>query len=241
MGVWMSVDGVLDDVVNQSLADVHRRFALRSGRIQRYHPAVAKFIGFPPQMTPDDWDDLAQLVPPDTQFVLRNFDQVPDGGFSVVATHRAVQLTGERLRARRSPEVVELTAADVPEMLALVERTRPGPFFERTVEMGTYLGIRHNGRLVAMAGERLRPPGWVEISAVCTDPDYRNRGYASILVAAVAAVIRDDGRIPFLHAAYDNEGAIRLYHELGFSLRRQVPLATLQAPKRTVPAPVGSR
>ncbi len=129
-------------------------------------------------------------------------------------------MVGVDVAAAPDPEAVPLGARDVPEMLDLVARTEPGPFRPRTVELGTYLGIRYRGRLVAMAGERLRPPGWSEISAVCTDPDFRGRGLAGRLIRAVAAVIRERGETPFLHAVASNTDAIRLYERLGFTLRR---------------------
>jgi predicted GNAT family acetyltransferase len=123
-----------------------------------------------------------------------------------------------------------LDATDVPEMLALVERTKTGPFLPRTIAMGTYLGIRRRGRLVAMAGERLHPPGWTEISAVCTDPEHRGEGLATRLVPAVAAGIRDRGETPFLHAAATNTGAIRLYEALGFRLRKSLMFGSVRVP-----------
>ena len=104
----------------------------------------------------------------------------------------------------------------------LVARTEPGPFRPRTYELGTYLGLHRDGRLVAMAGERLHPAGWTEISAVCTEPEYRGRGFAARLVGAVAAGIRARGETPFLHAAADNTGALRLYENLGFRTRMKV-------------------
>ncbi|MFD9074916.1 GNAT family N-acetyltransferase, partial [Streptomyces lasiicapitis] len=103
-------------------------------------------------------------------------------------------------------------------------------FRERTIELGTYLGIRHEGALVAMAGERLHPPGWTEISAVCTDPAHRGRGLASRLVLAVAYGIRERGETPFLHTAARNTGAIRLYESLGFRLRRHIPFRAARVP-----------
>jgi predicted GNAT family acetyltransferase len=115
-------------------------------------------------------------------------------------------------------------------MLDLVSRTKPGPFLPRTIELGTYLGIRDGGVLVAMAGERLHPPGWTEISAVCTDDGYRGRGLATRLVKAVAAGIRRRGETPFLHAAGTNTNAIRLYESLGFALRRQAVFRALRVP-----------
>ncbi|MGW6794057.1 GNAT family N-acetyltransferase [Streptomyces chartreusis] len=132
-----------------------------------------------------------------------------------------VQLVDTGLRAEPDPEAVRLGLDDVPEILALVARTEPGPYLPRTVEMGTYLGIRHRGRLIALAGERLHPPGWTEISAVCTDPAYRGRGLATRLVRAVAAGIKERGERPVLHARADNANAIRLYESIGFTLRRR--------------------
>jgi predicted GNAT family acetyltransferase len=115
-------------------------------------------------------------------------------------------------------------------MLALVERTRPGPFLPRTVELGTYLGIRRDGVLVAMAGERFHPPGHTEISAVCTDDAHRGQGLGGRLVRAVAAGIRARGERPFLHVAGDNTGALRLYESLGFRPRRTVTFAGARVP-----------
>lgn len=117
-------------------------------------------------------------------------------------------------------------------MLELVELTRPGPFMDRTVELGTYLGIRHEGRLVAMAGERMRPAGWSEISAVCTHPDHRGRGLAGRLIRAVAAAVRERGDSPFLHAAAENTGAVRLYESMGFTLRRRPDFLGLRTPAK---------
>ena len=112
-------------------------------------------------------------------------------------------MDGSGLAVRADPEAVRLGPADVPEMLDLVARTQPGPFLPRTITSGTYLGIRRGGALVAMAGERMRPPGWGEISAVCTDPAHRGQGLAGRLVRAVGAVVRERGDVPFLHAAAD--------------------------------------
>ena len=129
------------------------------------------------------------------------------------------------------PGAVPLELADVPEMLDLARRTKPGPFLSRTVAMGNYLGIRYGGALVAMAGERLHPSGWTEISAVCTDAAWRRRGLASRLVLAVAAGIRARGETPFLHAVASNVNAIRLYEQLGFRLRRSAMFSAARGPE----------
>jgi predicted GNAT family acetyltransferase len=142
-----------------------------------------------------------------------------------------VQLEGFSLEVAPDREAIVLGPDDVPEMLALVERTKPGPFGPRTIELGTYLGIRRDGALVAMAGERLHPAGWTEISAVCTDESYRGAGLATRLVRAVAAGIRARREVPFLHAAAANTTAIRLYESLGFTLRREVSFLILRTPE----------
>ncbi len=107
-------------------------------------------------------------------------------GWEVTERIEGVQLVDDGLAAAPEPEAVRLGPADVPEMLDLVARTRPGPFLPRTVELGTYLGIRRDGALIAMAGQRLHPPGWTEISAVCTDPAFRGGARPPRLIRAVA-------------------------------------------------------
>ena len=136
----------------------------------------------------------------------------------------------DALDTRPDDEAVELGRADVPDMLALIARTQPGPFEPETHLMGRYLGIRRDGVLVAMAGERMHPPGWTEISAVCTDEVVRGQGLASRLVRAVGHGIRARGERPFLHAAGYNTGAISLYEHLGFALRRSATFAVVRTP-----------
>jgi len=116
-------------------------------------------------------------------------------------------------------------------MLDLVARTEPGPFRKRAVELGRYLGIRRDGQLVAMAGERLRPRGWVEISAVCTDERFRGRGLGSRLVRAVGAGIVERGELPMLHASAENVNAIRLYESMGFVFRRDREFLRVRTPR----------
>jgi ribosomal protein S18 acetylase RimI-like enzyme len=216
----------LDNPAYAALTGPQAHLAERVGRALRYPADVAPFVALPLRPEPRDWADLATLVGPGAVVPLAGVAAPPPPGWGTAGTIEGVQLVDAGVGARPDPEAVRLTAADVPEMLDLVARTRPGPFLPRTIELGTYLGLRDGGRLVAMAGERLHPPGWTEISAVCTDPAYRGQGLATRLVLAVAAGVRDRGETPFLHAAADNEPAIRLYVSLGFRLRRT---ATFQA------------
>jgi len=128
----------------------------------------------------------------------------------------------------RSPELIELGTHDSPEMIELTALTKPGPFGSRTHELGTYLGIRREGKLVAMAGERLKVPGHTEVSAVCTHPEYTGKGYAQILMTEVMGRIRERGEIPFLHVRQDNERAVEIYKRLGFRERRVGHFAVLR-------------
>ncbi|MCK2218411.1 GNAT family N-acetyltransferase [Actinomadura sp. ATCC 31491] len=223
---------VLDDPVRASLLGAHAHLAERRGRVLRYPLDVSPFASMPPDPGPADWADAAALAGEGGDVLLTGPAAVPPPGWREVGNIPGVQLTGEHVAGAHDAAVVRLGPADVPEMLDLVARTRPGPFLPRTVELGGYLGIRRGGALVAMAGQRLRPPGWTEISAVCTDPAHRGRGLATRLVLAVAAGIRERGETPFLHAAATNTHAIALYERLGFRLRRVTGFRTVRVPAR---------
>ncbi|MFE0252707.1 GNAT family N-acetyltransferase [Streptomyces sp. NPDC059010] len=220
---------ILDNAVWAALDGPHAHLAERVGRAARYPADVYDFAALADPADPAAWADLRTLVGPGTVVRLKPVEEVPDG-WDVVGGGVGVQLVDTALRAEPVPEAVRLGPDDIPEILDLVARTKPGPFQKRTVELGTYLGIRHRGRLIAMAGERIRPPGWTEISAVCTDPDHRGRGLGTRLVRAVAAGIRARGDIPFLHAAARNTAALRLYESIGFTLRRRSPILLVRSP-----------
>ncbi|WP_203881222.1 GNAT family N-acetyltransferase [Planotetraspora kaengkrachanensis] len=194
---------------------------------------MSPFMALPDSPGDADWADIAALADPDRGVTLTGLTVEPPDGWEVVMRGTVLQLVDDGIAAAPDDEAVTLTQADVPEMLALAERTKPGPFLPRTIEMGTYLGIRHGGRLVAMAGERLRPPGWTEISGVCTDADRRGQGLGTRLVLAVAAGIRMRGETPFLHVVASNTNAVRLYESLGFRLRRAATLVLTRPPAET--------
>jgi len=179
----------LDDPVFAALTGPQAHLAVTVENALRFRPDVAPFMA----PTADAW--------------------------RVVSSFEVVQMTAGSKLGEPAPEALALGDADVPEMLALTQLTNPGPFLERTIEMGDYIGVRDAGKLVAMAGERFHVPGWTEISAVCTAPTHRGQGLATRLLRAVAAGIEARGEGVFLHVVATNTGAIRLYEALGFSIR----------------------
>jgi ribosomal protein S18 acetylase RimI-like enzyme len=218
----------LDNPVLGSLTGTHRRLALVQGRAARYPPDVSPFCALPGEPGAADWADATRLVASGELVLFPALGTAPPSDWEVLGLGEGVQLVADSIDAGPDDEAVALGPADVPDMLRLAERTKPGPFLPRTIELGTYLGIRRDGELVAMAGERLRPPGWTEISAICTDPAWRGHGFASRLTRAVAAGIVARGDTPFLHAITTNVAAIRLYKELGFTHRRDIQFPLLR-------------
>ncbi|MFE4638010.1 GNAT family N-acetyltransferase [Streptomyces sp. NPDC056773] len=223
---------VLDNPVWAALDGPHRGFAETgpAGLAARYPAGVSPFAALADPEDPRAWADLAALAGPGQEVWVTGLSPTPPAGWATLMSIPGVQLDGSAVRGKEEPEAVLLGPADVPEMLELVALTRPGPFGERTVELGTYLGIRRGGRLVAMAGERMRPPGWSEISAVCTHPGHRGEGLAGRLIRAVAAAVEERGDTPFLHAAAENTAAVGLYLSMGFTLRREPFFVGLRTP-----------
>jgi predicted GNAT family acetyltransferase len=220
-------DPRLDNPVYAALSGPHARFAQRSGRALRYAADVAPFLALPPEPSSADWRDAIELVPPGTVAATIHDGSTPPESLTVTLTFELVQMIGEHAEGAHDRESVTLGSADVPEMLELVRLTDPGPFLDRTIELGRYVGIRRDGELVAMAGERLHFEGWTEISAVCTAPTCRGLGLASRLVSTLVADIQDRSERVFLHVVTANINAIRLYEALGFRARRRSTISVL--------------
>ncbi|HEY1989769.1 MAG TPA: GNAT family N-acetyltransferase [Acidimicrobiales bacterium] len=198
------------------------------------------------------WKDLGRLIGPKGTASLTGDLPTPPPGWKAISEFDGVQMVGDGgpgvgargdctqpdLETPTTPGSAERAALvllplggdDGPEMLSLAAAAQPGPFETRTIEFGGYQGIRIGGHLVAMAGVRLRPPGYAEVSAVATHPDFRRLGLARQLVAAVVDTIAQAGDIPFLHASASNPAVIRLYESLGFTIRRPMRFVVFQAP-----------
>lgn len=197
-------------------------------RARRFLPDIHCFAATPDEHV-DSLEALAELVQPgdDPVYLLQVPPIVVPTGLHAAKVAQGVQMVATR-RLQADQEAQLLGDADAPEMWSLAALTQPGPFFPRTHTMGRFIGWRVDGRLVAMAGERMRLPGHVEVSGVCTHPDFRGRGLARRLSAAVAADIQRRGEQPFLHAWSTNTAAIALYESLGFEVRTTVNVAVLQ-------------
>ena len=223
---------VLDNPAWHALTGPHASFAIGDALVRRYPPEVAPFVAVRTWDDPQKvWHALAELVGPGAEIGLSSTDELPPAGWETIGRGAGVQLVQtDALSPRPDDEVIVLGAADVPEMLALVERNQPGPFRPRTHELGRYIGIRRQGELIAMAGERLHPEGWTEISAVATDVAHRGQGLASRLVLDVAFRIQERGDRALLHAAATNVGAIAVYERLGFTLRRRTTFSAVRTP-----------
>ena len=224
----------LDNPVWHALTGPQAEFSEGSSLALRYQTDVAVFAALPDEVGPDAWDALAELVGPGGSAVLFRpaAVEVPHD-WEIALSMQSLQMIATERIGEPDDSFVSLGATDVPEMLALVERTRPGPFAQRTVALGTYLGVRAESadRLVAMTGERLHPTGYTEISAVCTDTEARKRGLATRLVRAIAAGIEARNERPILHVLAENHSAIRVYEALGFEIRAAFETLVMQAPR----------
>ena len=220
---------LLDNPVWNALSATHASFAEGNELAKRYPVDVAPFAATRDQ-SPKSYHSLAELLGPagTAAIPLATMPDLP-AGWTIVRMVNSVQMVWNGSAPPPLKHTIEdLSISDVDEMLALVELTKPGPFLRRTPELGSYLGIHEAGQLVAMAGERLRPLGYTEISAVCTHPEYRGRGYASSLVFALIQKITKRDETPFLHVRAENVGAISLYEKLGFKTRRIINIAIVK-------------
>lgn len=225
-------DPTLDNPCWASLTTGHAHLAEVHGRVRRYPPEVARFAAVE-TFDADAWTDLATLIGPGARcLIMRDKVPEPPAGWVEDVRGPGIQMvTGpDGLGPVGSFTARRLTVDDVPQMVDLVRLTQPGPFEPRTIEMGRYLGHFDGDRLLAMAGERLRPGSFTEISAVCTHPDARGRGLASALTALVAEGIVERGGEAVLHVASFNTGAFRTYERLGFVVRRTIEFAAVRAP-----------
>jgi predicted GNAT family acetyltransferase len=223
----------LDNIIWKALTTRQHKFAESNGEARRFVPEVSPLAGLR-EPSEAGYESLAGLV--GSQGTIGLFLEAPyqpHAGWSMVAGAPMPEMVYERAafpfsQSSSDPEIVELSAEDSSDMMELTALTKPGPFGKRTHELGTYLGMRREGKLVAMAGERLKVPGYTEVSAVCTHPEHTGHGYARILMMEVMQRIRSRGETPCLHVREDNVRAIELYERIGFRQRVLMHFAVLR-------------
>ena len=214
----------LDNPAWHALTDRQAWQGERGERAARFQAEISPLAAVQ-ACTKDAIDELAQLCGRDPVALLTDSRELPVHRFRLLRTNVVRQLVCEAACEPIAVAANALGGADAADMVALVALTEPGPFAKRTVELGSYFGVREGRRLLAMAGERLKPPGWVEVSGVCTHPDGRGRGYALGLVSKVTNTILARGERAFLYVAIGSPSektATRIYEQLGFRFRRQM-------------------
>jgi len=222
---------VLDNPAWGSLTGVHADMAI-GGDLARHYPLdVSVFAGLHDVQDPAAWAELAALSDPGQSYgVISVREYTPPTGWERPFGGIGLQLIGPDVYGEPDPETTPLTAEHIDAILELIELTRPGPFNPRTIELGGYVGIWREDRLAAMGGFRLHPGDWIEISAVCTNPDFQRQGMSTRVVKAIAHAVRAQGAVPMLHMAKTNEAARRVYENLGFTVRAEMNFAQLTTP-----------
>lgn len=219
---------LLDRPVWNTLNTGWSSLALGDARALRLHPDYGPFGAAADFSTPN-LDALAELVPVgDEVWTAETGDCPMPANLKILRTAELHQMVAEQLTPLSTDaDIVPLGESDAGEMRTLALLTEPGPFFPRTNRLGDFFGVKQQGRLVAMAGERMKLGGFAEVSGVCTHPEHRGHGHAGALMSIVAQKIIARGEMPFLHSYSSNAGAIALYERLGFRLRKQIIVTVL--------------
>ena len=218
----------LSNPIWNGLIGPHAHLGLVAGKVRRYRPEVAMFVSVEDPADPDMPGLLELLGEGSSGFLTELPVAVPPGVEVTRIADVQQMIVAEWNPVPVTIDMMPLGEADDVAMVELTAMTKPGPFFDKTRLMGNYRGLFDDGRLVAMSGERMRTPKFTEISAVCTHPDYRNRGYAKQFVSQGGNEIVADGKIPFLHTFADNAVAIATYEKLGFRRSRMMQFTVIR-------------
>ncbi|RAZ75090.1 GNAT family N-acetyltransferase [Mesorhizobium atlanticum] len=220
---------ILDRPVWSALATRQRIFAEGDDLARRYRPSIIPFAATATD-DPENLHALGRLVPAGETVILAQADNIvlPPALVATMTADAVQMIAGQALQPVADPRIEQLTRQDAAEMLALASLTRPGPFTLEALSLGEFWGVKIDGRLAAMAGERMKQPGYSELSGVCSHPDFRGGGLARLLSLFVANRIMARGEVPYLHAFASNAAAIRLYESIGFRLRSAMNIAMVQ-------------
>ncbi|MGV1792322.1 GNAT family N-acetyltransferase [Rhizobium sp. A37_96] len=220
---------ILDRPVWNALRTAHASLAEGSERARRYPPSIVPFAAAADNSA-ESLEALAELpVGEDVMAIVEAAPITVSQGLTVLSSASLVQMMAGHPFERVSDSRIELlTEDDAADMLALATQTKPGPFTLRAQSLGAFWGVKIEGRLVAMAGQRMRQPGFAELSGLCTHPDFQGRGLGSLLFRFVAGEISARDETAYLHAYAANKPAIALYEAMGFRLRSDMSLCVVK-------------
>ncbi len=224
------MEHILDNPIFNALSSGNENFSIGNDRAKFFLPDIALFAGIK-EYSQSDFNALFRISPAESIFILFAPAglQIPEQ-WKVTRQMEILQMVYDRTAPPPATDhsFADLQERHVPDMLALTKMTNPGPFLPGTIRFGNYKGIFDGNRLVAMAGQRLQPTPYIEISAVCTHPDYVGKGYAGMLIADQISRILAGPGMPFLHVRDDNAIAGKLYQKLGFRARKKLTAFVIQ-------------
>lgn len=222
---------ILDRPIWSALETSHAALAEGNPLARRFPPGIVPFAASA-DGSPESLEALAKLPGPGDVMALVEAGPIAlPGGVDVLLESTLVQMMAKApYEPVSDPRIAPLTEADAAEMLDLAILTKPGPFTLGAQKLGTFWGIKSEGRLIAMAGQRLRQTGFTELSGLCTHPEFQGRGLGTLLFRYVAGHIASTGATAYLHAYATNTGAISLYKTLGFEHRSEMNLRIIKRP-----------
>lgn len=218
---------ILDNMIWNAIATGNRDIALADGDVGCYQPDIAPFVGLK-ELNDENLLKLHDFIPAERRVAIAHFNNISldKSRWEIIRQMECCQMVYEypvdSFETAKNHLIVPLTDEHVPQMLELTRLTKPGPFLQRTIEFGNYFGIFIDGRLAAMTGQRMHPLTYMEVSAVCTHPDFRGKGYAKACMMHVMKLILENSFIPFLHVLTGNSSAIALYESIGFRTRTKL-------------------
>ena len=218
---------ILDNMIWNALTTGNNDIAVINGDVGCYLPDIAPFAGMK-DLNDINLKKLYELIPASQSVAISSLNKMnhDEDRWKLLQPMDVTQMVYEHtvnsFTTKNSPLIVPLSEEHVPQMIELTALTRPGPFLQQTIRFKNYFGIFIEGRLAAMTGQRMHPKPYMEVSAVCTHPDFRGRGYAKTLMLHVMKIILDNSFTPFLHVLSNNSTAIELYKTIGFQTRKQI-------------------
>ena len=213
----------LDNCAYEALKGRQAEFAIKGEGVLKYRPDVFMFAGLP-DTTPESIEKASKLYEKGQFMGLMGFKVDASPYFHMGFEARAYQMLTGKVPDYKAMDYVELTKEDTPQIAELIKLTEPGPYAPKVLELGNYIGIKKDGKLVAMVGERIKLDGYTEVSLVCTHPDHRGKGYAKALSGVIIRDIIERGETAFLHVQTKNVAAFKLYEKLGFTTRVEYPI-----------------